>query len=202
MRSSTPAKKQRTAGNSSSRKRSSRRISNQVEGNYSDDNFFFRIVIPNCNSAASSASPNTLSVMAVMMLSVFVVIVSRLNCFHVHYGLSESLRNIESVSSTRKDGYTNFHFTGKVNAMFDQEALDILKENPEIKIEDLDLGFVFDMDQFGADAFDIGKRGRNKTSIKSVGKPTNELSFHITGERIRTALQKREARMPRPFVQQ
>lgn len=199
---------------SSSRKRFERRNLNKNKGN-DGDSFLLRIVVPGCKFLLSSISHNTLTVISVMVLSAFVVMVSRLNCFHVHYGLSGSLSNIEPLGSEKGNGYTDFHFTGKGKIMYDQEAIDILETNPEIKLEDLDLGFVFDIDQFGADPLAIEKGGKDeapassslsssrlgKASVGSVGKPTNAILFHVTGERIRNALQKREAQMPRPTVQ-
>ena len=211
MRLSSSSKMQRasarsslTLSSSSSRKRAGRRsLNNKIKGNDSGS-LLLSVVIPGCNEL-SSISPSTLTAMAVVMLSMFILMISRLNCFHIHYGLSGSLRNLESIGSERGDGYTDFHFTGNGKTTYDQEALDILKDNPHINIKDLDLGFVFDIDQFGVDPLAIAGRGRKKKASRaskgSLGKPTNELLFHITGERIRNALQKQEAEMPRPTVQ-
>jgi len=221
MRSSISSKKQRASGrsslsisSSSSRKRLERRNLNKNKGN-DGDSFLLRIAVPRCKFLFSSTSHKSLTVIAVMVLSAFVVIVSRLNCFHVHYGLGGSLSNIEPLGSEKRDGYTDFHFTGEGKITYDQEAIDILGKHPEIKLEDLDLGFVFDIDQFGADPLAIGKGGKveasassslpssrlGKASVGSIGKPINEILFHVTGERIRNALQRREAQMPRPTVQ-
>lgn len=49
---------------------------------------------------------------------------SRLNCFHVRYGMSGSLRNLKPIGSPSKDGYTDFHFRGDVKTTYDQDALE------------------------------------------------------------------------------
>ena len=142
---------------------------------------------------------DTITTIAVLAISLVVIMISRLNCFHVHYGMNDSLSNLKPIGRTTKDGYTDFRFRGDVKTIYDQEALDLLKENPLLKIEDLDLGFVFEIDQFGVDTIPIGSKNKTRrNSIASVGKSTDEIVFHITGERIRNALRQREAFMPRP----
>ena len=132
----------------------------------------------------------------------------------MHYGLGGSLSDLESLGTKKGVGYTDYHFTGRGKVAYDQEARDILRANPEINLGDLDLGFVFDADQFGANPLPVKRKGKEKLSASSlissaigsgdqkgsVGKPSDDTLFYVTGERIRNAMRKMEDRMPRPSI--
>ncbi|VEU39899.1 unnamed protein product [Pseudo-nitzschia multistriata] len=216
MKSLSSTKKQRTNRRSSlstpsssfSRKRRTKRELFSRKSNTSGLHFLLRLPILDV-TFASKISSVTSSVLSVALFSAFIVLLSRQNCFHVHYGLGGSLSNLESLGIEKGNGFVDYHFTGRGKVVYDQEARDILKANPDINLRDLDLGFVFDADQFGADPMSVEQKEKSTrlaptlTSTKGtpkwfVGKRNDDALFYVTGERIRNALKKMEEQMPRP----
>ena len=141
-------------------------------------------------------SPTTLAVIFVALLCLTILAISRQDCFHVHHGLSANMSDLE-VQGTKQvvDGYIDVVFRAKGKILYDKDALNLLEEHPEIKLDELDLGLVYTEEQFGASRRGVGSGSSGKSS---VGKSTDETIFRISGERIRRALRIREAKMPQP----
>mmetsp|Transcript_23527 Transcript_23527/g.65303 ORF Transcript_23527/g.65303 Transcript_23527/m.65303 type:complete len:199 (-) Transcript_23527:431-1027(-) len=198
MKMSASPKKQHAPTSSLSRKRGAERRALIRKNHSSGGSILLRLPLPDA-TLIQPINPTSIAVFAAAMFAAFIVVFSRLNCFHVHYGLGGSLTDLEAIGSEKGKGYVDYHFTGRGKVLYDEEARGILRANPGINLGELDLGFVFDADQFGAHPLSLGKDGKGSTK-GTVGKPSDDALFYITGERIRNALRKMEEQMPRPGV--
>lgn len=125
-------------------------------------------------------------------------------------------RGFDTTNGIRTE-YVDVQMKVQGTIRYDEDAKVFLKEHPEVILSELDLGFVVDGNKELGANISMGEDGKTatlsstfgghvgsasanamKSGRASIGRPTNEPFFYVTGKKIRDALRVREDRMPKP----
>ena len=133
---------------------------------------------------------------ALPLLCMVVVLLSQLDCFHVHYGISRNIRDLEHLGKKKGvDGYMNYKMRARGPVQYDQEAFDMMRSDPDFTLDGLDLEIVISVEEIG---FDPSKENAKDGKGFSVGMRKDAPIITVTGEMIRRARKLKEEEMPQP----